>query len=187
MKYNYPSFFSLKHSKIFSQKILFVLLLGIGLLSFDMQSAFAQNSSPSLRLKSSTEKYVSNTEEFIQNKNDFADALFGSHYFMVVQFTTLPSHQERQNLKNKGVELIQYLPDLSYTAKIKSTIPSAELESLVRDFKIHAFVRLSTAQKTESRLMQGDIPTWAIPAPNQVVLNIFLLMLSVLCLPQWRW
>jgi len=172
MKYNYPSFFSLKHSKIFSQKILFVLLLGIGLLSFDMQSAFAQNSSPSLRLKSSTEKYVSNTEEFIQNKNDFADALFGSHYFMVVQFTTLPSHQERQNLKNKGVELIQYLPDLSYTAKIKSTIPSAELESLVRDFKIHAFVRLSTAQKTESRLMQGDIPTWAIPAPNQVVLNI---------------
>lgn len=137
-----------------------------------MQSVFAQNSSPSLRLKSSTEKYVSNTEQFIQNKNDFSDALFGSHYFMVVQFTSLPSYQERQSLKNKGIELIQYLPDLSYTAKIKSTISTTNLESLIRDFKIHAFVRLSTAQKTEARLMQGDIPTWAISTSNQVVLNI---------------
>lgn len=146
--------------------------MGIGVLG--SQSVIAQNYSPSLRLKSSTEKYVSNTEKFVNNKTDFSDALFGSHYFMVVQFTTLPSHQERQNLKSKGIELIQYLPDLSYTAKIKSTIPSVELESLIRNYKIHAFVRLSTAQKTEVRLVQGDIPAWAIAisTPKQVVLNI---------------
>ncbi|WP_338814386.1 S8 family serine peptidase [Bernardetia sp. Wsw4-3y2] len=171
MKHRY-SFFSSKNSIISYQKLVLLLVLGIGMLSSQMQSAIAQSSSPSLRLKSSIEQYTSNTEQFKNDKSSFSDALFGNHYFLVVQFTTLPSYQERQNLKSKGIELIQYLPDLSYTAKINSTISNDKLEALISDFKIHAFVKLSVNQKTQTRLVQGDIPEWAISESNQVELNI---------------
>ncbi|WP_338762623.1 S8 family serine peptidase [Bernardetia sp. ABR2-2B] len=171
MKYRYSSFFS-RGSIISYQKLVLLLVLGVGIMSSQMQSAIAQNTSPSLRLKSSTEKYASNTQQFKEDKSSFEDVLFGSYYFMVVQFSTLPSHKERQELKRKGIELIQYLPDLSYTAKINSNLSNNKLESLISDFKIHAFVKLSVEQKTQARLVQGDIPEWAVSAPNQVELNI---------------
>lgn len=153
------------------QKVLAILFLGMITLIHSPE-VMAQNTSPSLRLKSSTQKYVSNTQDFIKTKSLFEEALSDNHYYLVVQFSTLPSHKDREALKTKGIELIQYLPDLSYTAKVKANLPNSELEALIQNYRIHAFVILSTTQKTQERLLQNDIPSWAVLSANQVALQV---------------
>ena len=52
-------------------------------------------------------------------KEDIKGALFKDHFFVLVQFATLPSERIQQNLKKAGIELNGYLPGKAYLAAIK--------------------------------------------------------------------
>ena len=50
---------------------------------------------------------------------DISSSLFGDHYFVLVQFSVLPSKDTQVKLKLAGVSLYSYLPEHTYLAAIK--------------------------------------------------------------------
>jgi hypothetical protein len=82
---------------------------------------------------------------------------FGSHHYVVLQFSQLPSFTERTTLAIAGIELMEYIPELSYTARIKSSLqPSDLLRAGVR-----SVTYLKPENKTVPALLQGLVPSHA--------------------------
>ena len=61
----------------------------------------------------------SNIQKQVFKKENINQGLFGDNYFVVVQFTTLPSKQVQENLQNAGLQLEAYIPGNAYLATIK--------------------------------------------------------------------
>ena len=61
----------------------------------------------------------SNIRKQIFKKENIQAALFGDTYFVVVQFTDLPTRQRQESLKIAGIELEAYIPGNAYMATIK--------------------------------------------------------------------
>ncbi|MGG9961638.1 S8 family serine peptidase [Ferruginibacter sp. SUN106] len=53
-------------------------------------------------------------------QSNLQSSLFGGQYFSLIQFAALPSLETRQQLKNAGVELGEYIPGNAYLAAIPS-------------------------------------------------------------------
>jgi hypothetical protein len=56
------------------------------------------------------------------SKNDLAASLYADKYFVLVQFSVLPSLSIQQQLKNAGIILGSYLPGNAYLATIKNNV-----------------------------------------------------------------
>ncbi len=62
------------------------------------------------------------------NKSNLVSSLFNDHYFVLVQFDQLPSSQRKEELKNAGIELGDYLPGNAYLASIKTDFNFLDLK-----------------------------------------------------------
>jgi hypothetical protein len=60
-----------------------------------------------------------NIKKQIFSKENIQPALFGNTYFVVIQFTDLPTKQQQERLKLAGIELDSYIPGNAYMAAIK--------------------------------------------------------------------
>lgn len=60
-----------------------------------------------------------NIEKQSFTKKDIESSLFGDTYFVLVQFSSLPSKATQEKLKNAGVIVSGYLPEHTYLATIK--------------------------------------------------------------------
>jgi hypothetical protein len=63
----------------------------------------------------------SNIETGRFNKADIQPALFNQKYYVLVQFAVLPNEAQKQQLKNAGIELYDYLPGKAYLVSVKET------------------------------------------------------------------
>ena len=61
----------------------------------------------------------SNIRKQFFKKENIQAALFGDTYFVVVQFTDLPTRQRQEGLKLAGIQLEAYIPGNAYLATIK--------------------------------------------------------------------
>ena len=52
----------------------------------------------------------------------FQQSLFNGRHYVVIQFKTLPTQLQKDNLKAMGVELIDYIPNNAYTASVSADI-----------------------------------------------------------------
>lgn len=89
---------------------------------------------------------------------------FKNKAFVVIQFDALPGEGARKLLSANGVELLEYIPNLAYTATINGRINA----SLLQGAGARAVVELSPANKMHQYLAQGRIPSWAVKAPGMV-------------------
>ncbi len=85
------------------------------LLLFIIHFSFAQNQE--LLLKKGRVE-LSNNSTLIKTKN-FENALYQDAYYVVLGFEGIPSEQEQINLKNQGVDLLHYIPNNAYWAKVE--------------------------------------------------------------------
>ncbi|WP_276500004.1 S8 family serine peptidase [Terrimonas pollutisoli] len=88
----------------------------------------------------------------------------GGKSFVVIQFESIPSAEERKQLLEEGIELVDYIPNNAYTATVTGSLRSNGLKRA----KTRAIIELSAAQKMEPALSRGEIPSWAIKAPGTV-------------------
>jgi hypothetical protein len=61
----------------------------------------------------------SNIKRQAFKKENIQAALFGDYYFVVLQFTDLPTSQWQQNLQSAGIQLDAYIPGNAYLASVK--------------------------------------------------------------------
>ncbi|HKB43782.1 MAG TPA: S8 family serine peptidase [Chitinophagaceae bacterium] len=78
--------------------------------------------------------------------------------FAVIQFEKIPTSEERKELQNSGIELLDYIPNNAYTVTITGPLNTTILIQL----KTRAIVELTAEQKMQPELAKGNFPTWAI-------------------------
>jgi len=104
---------------------------------------------------------------FIPEKNITAERinLFNSNTsriagktFAIIQFDQIPSETDKEQLKQSGIELLDYIPNNAYTATISGSLNSDFLAQV----KARAVVSLSAVQKMQPELARGIYPSWAV-------------------------
>ena len=79
----------------------------------------AQNSDLPVRFKTGDFITGNNIQRQSFQKDNLQASLFNDDYFVLIQFSKLPSSEMRQRLKNAGLELENYIPGNAYLATIK--------------------------------------------------------------------
>ncbi len=129
------------------------ILLGL-LLLFSIFST-AQNHSIQLRTGSFTPgKNI--TQAFIDSFNQTLDRP-DTKDFIIIQFEGLPGEETRKILLASGIELLDYIPNLAYTATVSGRLN----HNFLQQAKVRSIFRLQPEQKMEERLARGHIPAWA--------------------------
>ena len=82
--------------------------------------------------------------------------------FAVIQFEHLPSDEEKRQLSEAGITLLNYIPKNSYTASIKGFVS----DKILRSVKARAIVDLKPEQKMLSSLSLGIAPPWSVKVPG---------------------
>jgi hypothetical protein len=137
------------------------LLLAAGLLGF---TALSAQNAPAVRLRSATLYPQWNIRQ--SYLDSFSNTLYRLHQtgFALLQFNSLPSAEDRKWLSGHGIELLDYLPDLTYTATISGELSAPVLNRA----GVRSVFSLAPQQKMDSYLGAGRFPSWAVKQPGTV-------------------
>ena len=112
-------------------------------------------------------------EAFIPAKNittesiadlDKRTAKFHGRSFVIIQFESIPTISERQQLQQAGIELLDYIPSNAYTAIVKGT---PDVNALLRT-KARALFEPQPVQKMQPVLAKGIFPAHAVKVPGTI-------------------
>jgi Subtilase family len=88
------------------------------------------------------------------DKSSIKTALFDNNYFLLIQFNDIPSEASRSLLKNAGIELLDYIPSNSWTARVSVNANFSVLsQTSARNFYL-----LDPKFKQDLELMTGSMP-----------------------------
>ncbi len=122
--------------------IFFVLLI------FNWLPVIAQQTEQPVRFTKGNFVTGNNISKQDFNKVNLQPSLFSDRYFVLVQFSALPTEQTKQYLKNAGVELGDYFPGNAYLATIKNDFDF----SLLKDLGISSVNNIPFFYKTDPSL-----------------------------------
>jgi hypothetical protein len=98
----------------------------------------------------------------------FTASLFNNKYYVTIQFKSLPDHATRLLMKADGIDLVDYIPHLAYTAVVSSSVSEATLQR----YNIRSIFRFEAAQKTVPAIMAKNIPSYAVKQAGYVDLDM---------------
>ncbi len=110
---------------------------------------------------------------FIPEKNIVAEKLssfnraatrIDGKTFAIIQFEQLPSETRKQQLRDAGIELLEYIPNNAYTVLINGQLDSGFLKQV----QARAVIELSANQKMKPELFKGDFPAWSVKRAGTV-------------------
>lgn len=86
-------------------------------------------------------------------KNPLIDKIYTT-----IQFRTLPDERMKAQLKQAGIELLDYIPNMAYTATLSNRVIMADFSK----FPIRSIFVLKKAQKTIPDLLAKKVPSYAV-------------------------
>ncbi len=120
-----------------------------------------KNSSFDLILSTGTIKLNPNFNSTFSAKINTND-LFDGNYYRYIQFTSLPSEEDKLNLEKLGIKLLMYLPTNTYMASIKQNCNF----NLLNSFSISGVYEIKSEYKLlkelSDALNQNSFPAYAI-------------------------
>lgn len=141
---------------------LLLLILLPGLLAAQAQPDY------SIRLQSGKFIPTENRSSISKSADLFNQSLYGGKYYVVIQFLSLPAQAEKDRMKAAGIELIDYIPNLAYTASLAGGF---DMEFL-RSFSIRSIFRFAGNHKAQPEVMSGAVPSHAIKLPGFADLTV---------------
>ena len=133
-------------------RLLSTTLKGLLVLSlFGQLSIKAQNSNQ-LLLKSGNYPLENQYEKVA------AGELANGNYYRVIQFENIPSTSQKEELNNKGIELLNYIPKNSYYARINANV---DLD-LLKNYAVTAVVKIQESFKLSESLSNKKYEDWAL-------------------------
>jgi hypothetical protein len=88
----------------------------------------------------------------------FQQSQFGNSHYVTIQFYKLPDQAIRYGLAEAGIRLIDYIPNLAYTAAVPAGLNTARL----KQFPIRSIFLLNIVQKTSTPVFRGEVPAHAV-------------------------
>lgn len=134
------------------------------LLLISLSLAAQDDSRYNLLLKSGTiipDKNISveKLDQFNRNAVQVAGKVFA-----VIQFEQIPGEKEKEQLRQSGIQLLDYIPNNAYTATITGSVNA----DILVQTKARAIVELSARQKMQPQLSRGDFPAWAVKVAGTI-------------------
>lgn len=127
-------------------------------------TSFSQKRDLTILLKDGDLNVAQNVSgPFCEAFNKQAPRYLGKAYALV-QFFEIPTAATRQQLEQKGIHLIQYVPNYTYTASITGPLNADVLTAA----NARAVIELQPQQKMHTSLPTGSFPQWAIKVPGTV-------------------
>lgn len=111
---------------------------------------------------------VENINEVSRTQEAFQKSLYTGRYYLILQFKSLPGQGLKDQLRTAGIQLVDYIPNLCFTA----SIPSDLNIDLLKSFPLRAVFRLNVSQKTVPGLLDGQWPAHAVKIPGYVDVNV---------------
>ncbi|NOT52702.1 MAG: S8 family serine peptidase [Chitinophagaceae bacterium] len=93
----------------------------------------------------------------LTNAGIFSKSFYQDKYYVTIQFSSLPDEATKVRLKNAGIELLDYIPNLAYTAAVKSDPDLSVLETL----NVRSIFRFTELQKAMPAVVNKDVPAHA--------------------------
>ncbi len=104
-----------------------------------------------------------NKDNVVFNKSSFGDS-----YYLVLQFSTFPTENEKAQLKSAGITLMDYIPNNAFTAVLSNDFDIRALHS----YGVRSIFQLDLKQKTVPLLIEGNFPLHAVKSAGTVDLTI---------------
>lgn len=110
---------------------------------------------------------------YIPEKNIIAEKLYqfnrtasrtSGKTFAIIQFEQIPSEQQREQLSQQGIELLDYIPNNAYTVTISGSLTA----DLLTQVKARTVISLTATQKIQPELAKGNFPSWAVKSQGTV-------------------
>ncbi len=96
--------------------------------------------------------------------------IYNNNSFVCVQFYTIPTSVQKEQLKSLGIQLFSYLPRYTYMAAMPENISINALSKL----GIRSIFVLENMQKIHPHLVQNDYPNWAISNDGKIKIKLLL-------------
>ena len=125
--------------------------------SFLISSPVFSQSNFEVLLHTGLEIFPENAQNYANEATLSADEIVDDHYYRLLQFYAIPSTDLLHQLKNEGIELLEYIPNKTYLAAISSNFDLTRLE----DLNIRSIRNLEANWKIGYDLKTGEIPDWA--------------------------
>lgn len=129
---------------------------------------FAQENDYQVLLNSGKFVPVENVTGLHKESDLFSKSFFGNNHYLVIQFSKLPTNEQKTALQQSGIRLVDYIPNNAFTAVISV---DGNLDML-RMNNARAVFHLSAEQKTPSQLYNGHFPAHAVKSPGTVDVTV---------------
>ena len=147
----------------------FTLLSFIVLLFFfPLLTSAQENKDYSVKLNSGSFIPEENITSIKSNSALLVNSLFNDKCYLTIQFWSLPDEATKLKLNAAGIQLIDYIPNLSYTATVAAGINPATFSG----FNIRSIFQLTTEQKTVPALIKGTFPLHAVKTAGKVDVTV---------------
>ncbi len=109
-----------------------------------------------------------NIRDFANNAVINENENYDGYYYRMIQFYNIPTDAQHQEIKENGIELLEYLPHRAYIAAIPNSLDPQKLI----DLNVRAVLELTPNFKTAANLQQQYFEDWALRGDNRVAVQI---------------
>ena len=149
----------MKFSSLLPKVIL--VLFSLGYLSINAQNNKA------IQFKSGNHIPQNNINKIVNQPSYGSSELVNGNYYRIIQFSSIPSTKQKEELKNKGIELLNYLPTNAFYASISTAANFNELQSK----KALSLFPVASKFKLNKILKSQNYPKWAMASNNSIEIN----------------
>lgn len=146
------------------KNLLFSLSFLIALFSFGgNESILSIKDSSNYEIKLKSGEFTPDvTDDFGKVSRQLSATENQESVYRMIQFYDIPTLREKENLNKSGIELISYIPNKAFYAKIPTHILSSDLARL----NIRSVFVIQEEFKLSSELTAETLPEWAVAGDN---------------------
>ncbi|MFZ7116370.1 MAG: S8 family serine peptidase [Bacteroidota bacterium] len=147
------------------KRICTLILFAFGFL---FASAQQVNENYSILFKSGVVQLQPNADDFTTNSdlNQFGD--FNQRIYVLLQFNSIPTIEQRQSIEASGIHLLDYIPHFAFYA----SLPSDFDPTILRSLDVRSLSEIKANYKLSQALRNNSIPDYAIKQKGTVDLNV---------------
>jgi hypothetical protein len=111
-----------------------------------------------LKLKSGNFIPEENSRTISKSDPVFTNSSFDGKHYVTIQFNSIPTQSVKDQLRSAGIQLIDYIPNFSYTAIVSDAFNTAQFAS----YGVRSVFYLDVRQKMQSDLFNAIYPPHAV-------------------------
>ena len=136
--------------------------------SFLFASAQQTNKNNSILFKSGVVQLQPNLDAFSTNDDLNQFGVFNQRIYVLLQFNSVPTVEQRQAIEASGIHLLDYIPHFAFYASLPSDFDPSILASL----NVSSLSEIKTNYKLNQELRNNSIPQHAIKQEGTVDVNV---------------